>query len=87
MQRNWHTNHGSERVFITKEFISADELSAVRAQFADDPSTLESVTGFAAFAEDASDGEVLDAKLARALIHSRTLSWRGRRCRTPGAPG
>ena len=74
-----------ERVFITKEFISADELSAVRAQYAHDPSTLESVVGFAAFAEDASDGEVLDAKLARALIHSRTLVARAQMQNARGA--
>ena len=74
-----------ERLFITKDFISKDALSAVRAQFADDPSTLESVTGFAAFAEDASDGEVLDAKLARALIHTRTLAARAQMQNARGA--
>ena len=76
-----------ERLFITKDFISKDALSAARAQFADDPSTLESVEGFAAFAnaDDVSDGEVLDAKLARALIHSRTLVARAQMQNARGA--
>ena len=63
-----------ERLTITKEFISTDALSAVRAQLSDDPDTLESVTGFAAFAQNASDGEVLDAKRARASAFNATLA-------------
>ena len=74
-----------ERLTITKDFISKDALSAVRAQFTDDPSTLESVEGFAAFAENASDGDVLDAKLARALIHTRTLAARAQMQNARGA--
>ena len=63
-----------ETITITKDFISTDALSAVRAQLSDDPDTLESVTGFAAFAENASDGEVLDAKRARARAFNATLA-------------
>ncbi len=63
-----------ERLTITKEFISKGALSAVRAQLSDDPDTLESVEGFAAFAQNASDGEVLDAKRARARAFNATLA-------------
>ena len=62
-----------ETITITKDFISTDALSAVQAQYSDDPDTLESVTGFAAFAENASDGEVLKAKRARARAFNETL--------------
>ena len=62
-----------EQITITKEFISKNALSAVRAQLSDDPDTLDSVTGFAAFAQNASDGEVLDAKRARARAFNETL--------------
>ena len=51
----------------------------------------EAAEGFAAFAnaDDVSDGEVLDAKLARALIHTRTLAARAQNscARGPAAGG
>ena len=63
-----------KQLTITREFISANALSAVRAQLSDDPDTLDSVEGFAAFAQDASDGEVLEAKRARARAFNATLA-------------
>ena len=63
-----------ETITITKDFISTDALSAVRAQLSDDPDTLDSVEGFAAFAQNASDGKVLDAKRARARAFNATLA-------------
>ena len=80
----WRCANG-KTITISRDFISKDALSAVQAQYADDPSTLESVEGFAAFAEDASDGDVLDAKLARALIHTRTLAARAQLQNARGA--
>ena len=75
-----------ERLTISRDFISTTALSAVRAQLSDDPDTLDSVEGFAAFAQNASDGDVLVAKRARARAFNETLRPR-RRCETPGPDG
>ena len=65
-----------KQLTISRDFISTNALSAVRAQLSDDPDTLESVEGYAAFAQNASDGEVLEAKRARARLQ-RDLSRGG----------
>ena len=63
-----------KQLTISRDFISTNALSAVRAQLSDDPDTLESVEGYAAFAQNASDGEVLEAKRARARAFNATLA-------------